>query len=270
MATAVNRIFAAKAMNQGQVCIAPDYVLIDETREDEFVSQFAKQVRASNFAEGSKGNPNWGKIITQRHVQRLKRLIDTSGGEVVCGGSSDIDFEAQHVPLTVIKNVPPDAAILHEEIFGPVLPIVPVKSMGDAIQYVKDREHPLALYIFSQDKQFQEKVLTECTSGGAAVNTCMEQINNKQAPFGGVGGSGMGQYHGKFGFDEFSHFRTVMYKTGTLPMIPHPEQQPSWMSDVALKFLVTGFMKPETKQKLKLLGTGALGLAGALVLRSRL
>merc|ERR1711988_918983 len=92
-----------------------------------------------------------------------------------------------------------------EEIFGPVLPVIPVRDMKDGIQMVKGREKPLALYVFSQDKQFTEKVLSECTSGGAAVNTALEQLANKEAPFGGVGASGMGAYHGKKGFDEFSH-----------------------------------------------------------------
>mmetsp|Transcript_26661 Transcript_26661/g.51389 ORF Transcript_26661/g.51389 Transcript_26661/m.51389 type:complete len:530 (-) Transcript_26661:10-1599(-) len=270
MAAVVNRVFAAKSMNQGQICIAPDYVLIDESRSEEFISAFSKQIRSSNFGEGSKGNPNWGKIINSRHAERLKRLIDTSGGEVVCGGAADVDAASQHVPMTVIKNVKPDSPIMHEEIFGPILPVVPVKSMDDALKMVKDRERPLALYVFSQDKAFQERALTECTSGGAAVNTALEQIANKEAPFGGIGPSGMGSYHGKAGFDEFSHFRTVLYKSGSAATLPPPEKQPPWLYDVALKALVTGFVSPETKQTIKMAGMGALTLGAAVVLKSRL
>merc|ERR1712113_263355 len=120
---------------------------------------------------------------------------------------------------------------MHEEIFGPVLPVLSVKSMDDALRTVKERERPLALYIFSQDKAFQEKALAECTSGGAAVNTALEQIANKQAPFGGTGASGQGKYHGKYGFDEFSHYRTVLYKSGSAATLPPVEKQPAWLYD---------------------------------------
>merc|ERR1711920_315253 len=192
------------------------------------------------------------------------------GGEVVCGGSDDVDIDAQHVPLTLIKNVKPDSPIMHEEIFGPVLPVIPVKNMDDGLKLIKDRERPLALYIFSQNKQFQEQALSECTSGGAAVNTALEQIANKQAPFGGTGGSGFGKYHGKDGFDEFSHYRTVLYKSGSNPTLPPVEQQPAWLYDVALKAMVTGFVSAETKAKLRAAGLGVAALATALAVKSRL
>merc|ERR1712232_864129 len=216
-------------------------------------------VKSSNFGEGSKGNPNWGKIINQRHAERLKRLIDTSGGKVVCGGSEDIDAAGQHVPVTVIKDVSPDAPIMHEEIFGPLLPVVPIKSMDDGIKMIKSQDRPLALYVFSQDKQFQERVLTECTSGGACVNTALDQVVNKEVPFGGTGASGMGKYHGKHGFDEFSHYRTVLYKSGSHATLPHPEHQPAWLADVAEKALVTGIISPDAHSTKKKLGLGAAG-----------
>lgn len=270
MTTVVNRLFNAKFTNQGQICVAPDYVLIDESREKEFLDAFSKQVASSNVGAGSKNNPNWGKIINSRHAERLKRLIDTSGGQVICGGSDDVDVSARHVPLTVLKDVDPNAPIMFEEIFGPILPVLSVKSMDEGIKFVKDRERPLALYIFSQDKAFQERALRECTSGGAAVNTALEQLFNKEAPFGGTGGSGFGRYHGKFGFDEFTHYRTVLYKTGSNPTLPPVEQQPEWLYDVALKGMVTGFVSTQTKQKLKLAGSAVLVAVGGAILRSRL
>jgi len=271
MDAVVNRVFAGKSLNQGQVCIAPDYVVIDETRADEFVTKFVAQVRASNFGEGSKDNANWGKIINGRHVQRLKRLIETSGGEVACGGAADADVDARHVPLTVIKNVQLDAPIMHEEIFGPVLPVVSVRNMDIGIELVKkDHERPLALYVFSQDKAFQDRVLNEITSGGACVNTAVDHVANKTAPFGGTGASGMGKYHGKYGFDEFSHFRTVLRKSGSQPLLPPIEKQPAWLYDAMLKIMVTGFVKPETKKTIKVVAGGAVAVAAAIVARSRL
>jgi aldehyde dehydrogenase (NAD+) len=270
MTAVVNRVFWAKSTNCGQICVAPDFVVIDETRSEEFLREFTKQVHASGFANGSKQNANWGNIINARHAERLVRLIETSGGEVVCGGAEQADAAARHVPFTVIKNPDPSAPIMHEEIFGPILPVISVKNMDEAIQMVKDREHPLGLYIFSKDKSFQQQALRECDSGGAAVNTCAEQLLNKEAPFGGIGASGMGQYHGKAGFDEFSHPRTVLFKSGQQGVLPPPEQQPEWLYDVALKFFVTGFISPETKQKMKLAAASAVAFGGAVALRSRL
>jgi len=251
MATVVNRIFFAKTINCGQVCVAPDYLLIDETRMEEFTQAFLQKVNASGFAQGAKENPNWGHIVNPRHANRLLRLIRTSGGEILCGGAELCDTGAKHVPLTVIKSPASDAPIMHEEIFGPILPIIPVKTMDEGIGMIKERELPLALYVFSRNKEFQEHVLRECDSGGACVNTCMEQVLNHEAPFGGIGASGMGQYHGKHGFDTFSHLRTVLYKKGRHAVLPPPEQQPHWLYDISLKFYVHGFFSPTTAQTKK-------------------
>jgi len=264
MAAVVNRIFFMKALNCGQICVAPDYVVIDESRSEEFLREFIKQVNSSGFAEHSKENQNWGAIVNSRHVERLIRLIRTSGGEILCGGAEQADAAARHVPLTVIKSPAPDAPVLHEEIFGPVLPVIPVKSMDEGIKMVRERELPLALYVFSRDKAFQERVLNECDSGGASVNTCSEQLLNKEAPFGGIGASGLGQYHGKAGFDTFSHPRTVLFKSGRQAALPPPEQQPAWLYDVALKFYVTGFLSPTTAASKRKFKT-ALALVLALV-----
>eukprot|EP00419_Tripos_fusus_P036039 CAMPEP_0172784878 /NCGR_PEP_ID=MMETSP1074-20121228/205162_1 /TAXON_ID=2916 /ORGANISM="Ceratium fusus, Strain PA161109" /LENGTH=623 /DNA_ID=CAMNT_0013621883 /DNA_START=5 /DNA_END=1876 /DNA_ORIENTATION=+ len=266
MKAVVNRLFFAKSLNQGQACVAPDYVLIDESRETEFVDMFNKQVAASNFGAGSKDNPNWGKIIDGKHTNRLKHLIETCGGNVVCGGADDVDVEAQHVPISVLQNVNLDAPVMQQEVFGPILPVIPLKNIDDGIRLIKERERPLALYVFSQDKHFQERVLRECPSGGACVNSAFEHLANKEAPFGGTGSSGIGRYHGKFGFDEFSHYRTILYKRGSAAFIPPVEQLPKWLYDVALKLTVTGFLKPSTKRKLRLaaLSFGVLIVAAVL------
>lgn len=248
MTTVVNRVFGGKILNQGQVCVSPDYVLIDETRCEEFLKKLTSQAAMSNL---SVDNPKWGKIVNGRHVDRLRRLLDSSGGEVVCGGVQDIDVAAQHMPFTVVKNVDLDSPIMREEIFGPILPVIPLKNMNDGIKHVKERDRPLALYIFSKDKGFTDRVIQECPSGGVGVNTTVEQLMNSQAPFGGVGASGFGKYHGQDGFDEFSHHRTIIYKSGSAPFVPPPEKCPDYAYDIAIKATVTGFVSPRTKQLLK-------------------
>merc|ERR1719161_1290410 len=132
--------------------------------------------------------------------------------------------------------------------------------MDEGMSIIKNQDRPLALYIFSEDKAFQEKALSECTSGGACVNTALDQVVNKEVPFGGTGASGMGKYHGKYGFDEFSHIRTVLYKSGSHATLPHPEHQPAWLADVAERGLVTGIMSPTAKETKRKLGLGALGV----------
>jgi len=274
---AVNRIFYAKNLNCGQICIAPDYVMVHEAVADEFIKKFVGQIQKS-YGASAKDHEHWGKIINGRHCERLRRLIETSCGEVVCGGLDEIDVEARHVPLTVIKNPDMASPVMNEEVFGPVLPIVIVKDMQEGIRVVREKERPLALYIFSEDQKFVEHVLSTCTSGGACVNSCLEQIAaNKELPFGGTGASGFGKYHGRFGFEEFSHLRAVLYKTTmtSQSILPPPEQCPPWLFDVAMKVLVTGFVSDELKEKLeglkKVGGVAvAAAVAGMLFKRSKL
>jgi aldehyde dehydrogenase (NAD+) len=169
------------------------------------------------FGANPKESPDFGKIGTECHVERLKNLIQTSGGEVLCGGVSEIDKSARYVPPTLIKGVSPDAPILKEEIFGPVLPILTFQDMDEAVEKANSiGDSALAMYIFSEDSANIEKALTQIESGGASVNTVFEQLTSELMPFGGKGASGYGKYHGKFGFDEFCHFRAVVRKS-TLP-----------------------------------------------------
>jgi len=266
---AVNRIFFAKTMNCGQVCIAPDYVLVHESKQEEFTKKFVGQVKKS-FGEDHKASPHWGRIINGRHAQRLTGLIESAGGQVLSGGADKVDVQEKFVPLTVIKDVPLSAPIMHEEIFGPILPIIPVKTMEEALSIVEEKERPLALYVFSEDKKFVEETLTRITSGGAAVNSAMEQIiANKELPFGGTGGSGFGKYHGRAGFEEFSHMRSVLYKTTmhSNSLMPPPEAQPAWMYDAGLKMMVVGFVSDSTRQKLKVAKWIVGGIALAALIK---
>jgi len=215
MEAACGRVALAKFLNVGQICVAPDYVLVHESRADEFVEGFKKTTLGA-YGDKTKTTAHWGKMVNQRHTERVKQLIETSGGQVVLGGADQVDISAQYVPPTIIINPSMDSRVMQEEIFGPVLPVVRYKNIQDAINIVNSKETPLALYVFSQNSANIEKVLNDCSSGGACVNSCLEQLLSNSIPFGGKGASGMGSYHGKFGFDELSHRRAVMRKT-TLP-----------------------------------------------------
>lgn len=272
MDAACSRIALAKWLNQGQTCVAPDYVLVHESRAKEFIERSCELVKKS-YGKDPKASEDWGYIINQRHVDRIGNLITTSGGEVVCGGTEGIDRSERHVPPTIIKQTSLDAPIMHEEIFGPVLPVLQYKNLDEALQIVNSKETPLALYVFSESRKNVEKVLSTAPSGGSAVNSALEHLMGNDMPFGGKGASGMGSYHGKFGFDEFSHKRAVLYKStmpgARGPAFPLPiagKPLPPFVYDLAVKMTATGFVSESTKKALKV---GGLLLAGGL-LRSRL
>jgi len=151
----------------------------------------------------------------------LRRLIETSQGEVVCGGAEGVDQGKHYLPPTIISRPSLDAPVMQEEIFGPVLPVIPFKTLDEALELVGGQETPLALYIYSQSSKNVERILANLPSGGCCVNSSMEHILQHELPFGGSGPSGMGAYHGKFGFDELSHRRSVLRKS-TLPFARSP------------------------------------------------
>jgi len=212
---ACERIALAKWMNCGQICVAPDFVLVHESKADEFVERSVALVKKC-YGEDPKASADYGRMVDERHVDRVKTMIASSKGQVVCGGLDKIDRGERHVPPTIIRQPALDEPLMQEEIFGPVLPVVSYRSLDDALRIVKDKETPLALYVYSQKSETVNRVLTEVQSGGCSVNSSLEHLIGEEAPFGGLGPSGMGSYHGKYGFDEFSHFRTVLYKS-TLP-----------------------------------------------------
>eukprot|EP00927_Polykrikos_kofoidii_P005861 TRINITY_DN12343_c0_g1_i1.p1 TRINITY_DN12343_c0_g1~~TRINITY_DN12343_c0_g1_i1.p1 ORF type:complete len:516 (+),score=76.91 TRINITY_DN12343_c0_g1_i1:68-1615(+) len=248
MEATCQRIAFAKWTNAGQVCVSPDYALVHESRLKEFVD-VSKSLVVKSFGEDPKVSPEYFKIIDERHVERVRRMIDTSGGEVVCGGSKSIDVAARYVPPTIIVKPSMDALVMEEEIFGPVLPVIPFKDLGEAIDVANSKSTPLALYVYSQSNRNIERVLSTCPSGGAAVNTSLEHIIQADLPFGGQGESGMGSYHGKYGFDEFSHKRAVFRKT-TLPLLRGPayplpvdgKPLPDFVYTLIVKTLVTGVL----------------------------
>jgi aldehyde dehydrogenase (NAD+) len=212
---AARRIAWGKFFNAGQTCVAPDYVLVDERVATPFLDKLRSTIRKF-YGSDPKRSKDFGRIITDRHFQRLIRFIDQ--GEIVCGGEHDAD--SRYIAPTVLRAVDENAPIMGEEIFGPILPVLTVSSVTEAIDFVNDRPKPLALYVFTRDKMTADRVLTETSSGGACINDALAHLTVLDLPFGGVGESGMGAYHGKASFDVFTHRKSVLEKSFALDPTP--------------------------------------------------
>ncbi|HEY9134974.1 MAG TPA: coniferyl aldehyde dehydrogenase [Pseudomonadales bacterium] len=209
---AVARLMMGKSMNSGQTCIAPDYILINKNREQAFVEAFKAAAEKRYPSVANNQDITW--IVNERHHQRVLALIDDAkqkGATVIQANpkNEQIPKDSRVIPMTVITGVTDDMRIMQEEIFGPVLPVKGVDSMAEALQYVKDRPRPLALYYFDSDRKQGEKVINETISGGACLNDTVLHGANMNMPFGGTGDSGVGAYHGFDGFCEFSHKKAV-------------------------------------------------------------
>lgn len=207
LAVACRRIAWGKYTNCGQTCIAPDYILCDPSIQDRVIEEIRKSVK-DFYTEDPKNCPDYGRIINQRHFKRVMAL--TEGSTVAVGGEND---ESQcYIAPTVLRDVKSEAKVMQEEIFGPLLPILSVSSVDEAIKFINEREKPLALYIFTQDNKLIQRVIAETSSGGVLANDCLVHFSVSSLPFGGVGNSGMGSYHGKFSFDQLSHLRGCLIK----------------------------------------------------------
>ena len=204
---AARRIVFGKYLNCGQTCVAPDYVLCDKTIRDELVLAIQVEIRRQ-FGAAPLENPNYGKIVNRKHFERLLGLIDER--KMVCGGQNNPD--TLRIAPTVLTDVTWEDAIMGEEIFGPILPVLTFDTLEEAIQMVEARPHPLALYFFSENKTAQSQVLNCCRFGGGCINDTIIHLATSAMPFGGVGESGMGGYHGKAGFETFSHYRSIVDK----------------------------------------------------------
>ena len=205
LAVAGRRIAWGKFMNAGQTCIAPDYILVESSVEEALIESIQQAVHEF-YGDDPGQSSDYTRIVNRRHHERISKLM--AGHSVVFGGSSDP--ERCYIEPTLLRGVPPTAPIMQEEIFGPVLPVLTIENLDEAIQFVNGREKPLALYLFSQDSAAEEKVLSETTSGGACMNGTILHIGNSKMPFGGVGPSGMGAYHGRHSFETFSHRKAVL------------------------------------------------------------
>lgn len=214
---AIKQIAWGKTLNAGQTCIAPDYALCPEYKVQEFAQALAEEIKKM-FGETESiryENQDFVHIIdkraTERHAALIKDAID-KGAKQVIGGICDI--EHCYTPITVLTNVTPNMEIMQSEIFGPILPIVAYKTLDEAIAFIQNRPKPLALYIFGTSKRNINRVLRETSSGSTCVNNTIIQIENLEVPFGGVGMSGTGNYHGFYGFKTFSHERNIMVQKG--------------------------------------------------------
>lgn len=209
---AARRIMWGKLMNAGQVCIAPDYVLVDETIEAELLTHMAAAIKEF-YGEDPRRSPDFARIVNQRHFRRIMRLID-GGGEIYLGGESCED--ELYIAPTILTKSSLDSPIMQEEIFGPILPVLTVKSTDEAIAFINKREKPLALYLFAEEARVKRQVISGTSSGAITVNYPSVHAAMTCLPFGGVGNSGMGAYHGRASFETFSHRKSVFTK-GTWP-----------------------------------------------------
>ncbi len=216
IAVAARRIAWGKFVNAGQTCVAPDHVLVEESVEQELLDALAHAI-TDFYGDDPSTSPDYARIVNERHHDRLMALLDSGGYDsTVTGGRGD--RSTKYIAPTVLAGVKPDAAVMADEIFGPILPVLTVSDIDEAIRFVNDRDKPLALYAFSSNDRTLERIVEQTSSGGVTLNHVLLHLAAPDLPFGGVGPSGMGAYHGKAGFDVFSHRRPVLDK----PYRPDP------------------------------------------------
>ncbi|WP_316810560.1 aldehyde dehydrogenase family protein [Pedobacter heparinus] len=237
---AAEKIAWGKLINAGQTCIAPDYVLIPLDLQQRFIEHYKSAVTRMFFTTNGQLNEEvYAKIINQKHFKRIATLIDDALDKgAIASMGAERDELNQSIYPTVLSRLPAGAAIMKEEIFGPVLPLISYQTLSEAITQVNSRSKPLALYLFSANKQNIRYVLKNTSSGGVCVNDVLLHISNPKLPFGGVNGSGMGSSHGFFGFKAFSHERAVVFQSvfPTSRLIYPPYQNKFWLLKWVKKF----------------------------------
>lgn len=205
---AAKRITWGKFLNCGQTCVAPDFLLVHKNAKEKLIREMKKWIEKF-YGERPCDSADYGRIINEPHFDRLSKLLKE--GKVVLGGQTN--REELYISPSVIENIPENAGLMNEEIFGPILPILEFNNVSGAIDLINKNPKPLALYIFSQDKGFQQRIISETSSGGVCINDTIVHITAPNLPFGGVGNSGFGRYHGKAGFDTFSNPKSVFRQT---------------------------------------------------------
>lgn len=212
---AARRIMWGKLMNAGQTCVAPDYILVDETKKEQLIGELIKTV-IRMYGENAQESPDYGRIVNGQHFSRIREILERDHECLVHGGRmNEADRYIEPAILDLTKGAA-GAASMEEEIFGPVLPVLSYKKLEDAVRFINAGEKPLALYLFTRKKSAEKFVLERTSSGGVSVNDTISHLINPALPFGGVGASGVGQYHGRHSFDTFTHERSVFKKPAKL------------------------------------------------------
>ena len=210
---AAKRITWGKFINAGQTCIAPDYLLVDAAIKPDLLTEIKKCLH-NFYGDKPAESPDYARIINQNQFDRLTKLLQD--GDILVG--SETNASDRYIAPTVIDNVPLDAPIMQEEIFGPILPVIEYENLDEALAIINSRPKPLALYIFSRNKDIQKRILQATSSGGVCINDTVMQVGVNELPFGGVGDSGIGSYHGVASFDTFSHHKSVLNKSFLLEL----------------------------------------------------
>jgi aldehyde dehydrogenase (NAD+) len=226
LAVTARRLVWAKFINGGQTCIAPDYIYVHKSIGKRFLEKVANEIKLRDYNLES---GNFVQIVNVRNTERLVSLIDKA--KVYYGGEYDI--KNRYIEPTVMTNVNWDDKVMQQEIFGPILPVLVFEDLEEVIAKIKEKPKPLALYLFTQDESIKEKVLSEISFGGGCINDAVMHVSNGSLPFGGVGDSGIGSYHGEAGFKTFSHFKSIIDK----PLEGEPDAKYSPYTDAKLKLL---------------------------------
>lgn len=208
---AARRIAFGKFLNCGQTCVAPDYVLVERAVHDEFVALLGA-CTAKMYGENALLNRNYGRIVNRKHFDRILSLVDPA--KTVYGGTHCV--EDLRIEPTIMDYVDAEDAVMGQEIFGPVLPVIVVEDMAEAEAFVKARPKPLALYLFTEDRTLQDRIVRSVSFGGGCINDTVMHLATSNMGFGGVGESGMGSYHGKDSFDTFSHRKSILRKCSSV------------------------------------------------------
>jgi aldehyde dehydrogenase (NAD+) len=218
--SAARRIAFSRFINSGHICTAPDHVLVWPEVKDELVAEL-KQAITDFYGDDPKESPDYGRVINRRNFDRLAGFLGKDNGTIAAGGQADP--EQLYIAPTVLVDVPVDSPIMQEEVFGPILPVLDINSIEAVIDWVNERPRPLGLYVFAEDDAVAERILDETNSGDACVNDCSIHPLIPELPFGGVGNSGMGKYHGRWGFEAFTNARGVLYHSARIdPGVKYP------------------------------------------------
>ena len=202
------RIVWAKFLNAGQTCIAPDYLLVEDKIKDQLLLALKKEIENA-FPNIKEVQENYVQIVNEQNFNRLEKLITNE--KVYHGGKTN--KENRSIAPTLLHNINFEDSIMEDEVFGPILPVIAFENLDDVINKIKEKEKPLSLYVYSKNKNIIRKILNEISFGGGAINESIVQISNPNLPFGGVGASGIGNYHSKAGFDTFTHYKSILHKT---------------------------------------------------------